>query len=103
MVVEVEEKYHFEGGLPQHQINPKAIEFYKKHGYYPAKVILNWKYQDLGRIYFILFPTKQVPAIKPLANKDIEELIAQGYYADVEYDKEVNETTLICRGSAKTS
>jgi len=104
MAAEVEEKYHFEDGLPQYQISPDAIEFSKKYGQYPAKVILNLKYKDIGSKCFIIFPTTHTPAIEPLGNKDIEAPIVQGYDVDIEYhdDEEVDEKTLICRGFAKT-
>jgi uncharacterized protein YcgL (UPF0745 family) len=53
-------------------------------------VILNLKYKNFGNPYFILFPTTHAPAIKPLGNTDIEDIIAQGYYVDIEYhDDEV--------------
>ena len=104
MAPEVEERYSLKDGLPQNQINPKAIEFSRKYGHYPDKVILNLKYEYIGSKFFILFPATHAPAIKPLGNTDINGSIAQGYNVDIEYhdDEEVDDKTLICRGLAKT-
>ena len=45
MAAEIEEIYSLGDGLPQYLINSKAIEFNRKYGYYPGKVILNSKYR----------------------------------------------------------
>ncbi len=47
------------------------------------------------------------PSLKPLeGNKDIEDAetpIAQFYRVAIEYENDVDEKTLMCRGFAKTS
>jgi hypothetical protein len=104
MATEEQKIYQFEDGLPQNHTNPDAVDFRKNNkGQYPAKVILNPKYKDIGSKFFILFPTNLTAAIEPLGNNDIGASIAQGYYADVEYDETINEKTLICRGFANLS
>ena len=101
MSAEVDEKYHLENGLPDDQVTPEPIkEFYQKYGHYPAKVIVNPKNKVNWDQYLILIPTQLVPSITPLANRDIDAPIAQGYHIPIEYDKDVDEKTLICRGFA---
>lgn len=102
MVAEVEEKYPLHG-LLQYRLLEAVYEFNKKHGQYPAKVILNPENNDVGSTSFIPFPTKRPPTIEPLPNDDIKAPTAQGYNVDIEYDEGVDEKTLICRGFAKLS
>src|SRR5690348_7162913 len=102
MSTEVDEKYHLENGLPDDQVTPESIkEFYQKYGHYPARVIVNPKHKDKvkGDEYFIPIPIQRAPSITPLAFKDIDAPpMAQGYHIPLEYNKEVDEKTLICRG-----
>lgn len=101
MPAEVEEKYHIENGLPDHQVTPEPInEFYQKYGHYPARVIVHPKNKVKWDEYFILISTQLVPSTTPLTNKDFDAPVAQGYHIPIEYDKEVDEKTLICRGFA---
>ena len=101
MPVEVDERYHLENGLPDHQITPEPIkEFYQKYEQYPARVIVHPKNKVKWDGYFILIPTQIVPSTTPLANRDIDAHLAQGYHIPIEYDKDVDEKTLICRGFA---
>jgi len=82
---------------------PEPIkEFYQKYGHYPAKVIVNPKHKDKvkGGEYFIPIPIQLAPSITPLAIKDIDAPMAQGFHIPLEYDEEVDEKTLICRGFA---
>ncbi len=103
MVAEAEEKYPLHGFL-QYRLLEDVYEFNKKHDQYPAKVILNPKNNDVGSTSFIPFPTNRPPAIEPLpSNNDIKGSTAHGYNVDIEYDEEVDEKTLICRGFAKIS
>ena len=102
MVAEVEEKYPLHG-LLQYRLLEDVYEFNKKHGQYPVKVILNPKNNDVGSTSFIPFLTKRPPAIEPLLNDVIEAPTAEGYDIDIEYDEEVDEKTIICRGFAKLS
>ncbi len=50
------------------------------------------------REYFI--PTRLVPSIKALEDKEIEDYTAQGYHIAIEYNKEIDVKTIICRGFA---
>jgi hypothetical protein len=100
MVAEVEEKYPLHG-LLHYLLLEDIYKFNKKHGRYPARVILNPKNNDVGSTSFIPFPTNRPPAIEPLPiNGEIEAPTAEGYKVDIEYDEAVDEKTLICRGFA---
>lgn len=102
MAAEVEEKYYLENGLPDYQVTPKPIEeFYQKYGHYPAKVIVNLAHKVKWSEYFIPIPTQHAPSIQPLEIKDIDATMAQGYHIPIEYDKRVDEKTLVCGGFAR--
>ncbi len=99
MPAETEENYPLENGLLRYPEIPKPVEeFYRKHGYYPALVIVNPKHQVNGT-KSEYFKSRAAPSIAPLVNnKDIEVTTAQGYYIAIEYDQGVEINTIICKG-----
>lgn len=102
MAVEVQEEYFFADERPQDHINSIAVEFREKYSHYPAKLILNSKYKHIGNQYSIRPPIKFVPSIQPLGGTDIPALSVETYYVVIEYNDEVDEKLLICKGFAKT-
>src|SRR5712691_8700486 len=96
MFAKTEEEYPLEKGLPPFPVTPKPVEeYYQKHGYYPAVVIVNPKHQVKDIEYF---KPRLAPSIEPLSNKDIEDTKVQGCYIAIEYDEGVDVNTIICKG-----
>ena len=105
MAAEVEERYPLEKGLPRFQETPKAVnEFYQKYQQYPAKVVVNPKHKVAWSEYLIPISRPARPALKPLEKnkdlKDAETPIVQFYRIAIEYDNEIDEEAIICRGFA---
>lgn len=106
MAIDVEERYSLENGLPDNKVTPKYVEeFYQKYERYPAKVVVNLKHKVTWSEYLIPIPIPLRPS-KPLEkNKDIDDTetpMVQFYCIAIEYDNEVDEKALVCRGFAKT-
>lgn len=106
MTIDLEESYPLENGLPDYQVSPKPIkEFYQKYERYPAKVVVNPKHKVTWSEYLMPIPKLPHPSLTPLPrNKNTEDTqpLVQFYRIAIEYDNEVDENILVCRGFANT-